>query len=54
MCPDLAYDMENRIEDRMKMMPKPISYFQVSSPTDETSIYERVKLLDENCKNSSK
>jgi hypothetical protein len=49
-CPDLAYDMENRIEDRMKMMPKPISYFQVSSPTDETSIYERVKLLDENLK----
>lgn len=50
LCPDLAYDMENRIEDRMKMMPKPISYFQVSSPTDETSIYERVKLLDENLK----
>ncbi len=49
-CPDLAYDMENRIEDRMKMMPKPISYFQVSSPTDEKSIYEKVKLLDENLK----
>lgn len=50
LCPDLAYDMENRIEDRMRMMPKPISYFQVSSPTDETSIYEKVKLLDENLK----
>ena len=49
-CPELAYDMENRIEDRMTMMSKPISYFQVSSPTDEKSIYEKVKLLDENLK----
>lgn len=49
-CPDLAYDMENRIEDRLTMMSKPISYFQVSSPTDEKSIYEKVKLLDENLK----
>jgi predicted alpha/beta superfamily hydrolase len=49
-CPDLAYNMENRIEDRLKMSTKPISYFQVSSPTDEKSIYERVKLLDENLK----
>lgn len=50
LCPDLAYDMENRIEDRLAMMPKSISYFQVSSPTDERSIYEKVKLLDENLK----
>lgn len=47
LCPDFAFEMENRIEDRMKAMSKPISYFQVSSITDETTIYQRVKSLDE-------
>lgn len=48
LCPDLAYEMENRLSDRLEIMKKPISYFQATSPADETSIYQRVKILDEN------
>lgn len=50
LCPDLAYEMENRLENRLQIMTKPISYFQATSPADEKTIFERVKLLDENLK----
>ena len=50
LCPDLAYEMENRLQQRLEIMKKPISYFQATSPADETSIYQRVNLLDENLK----
>ena len=50
LCPELAYEMEHRIGDRLKMMPKPISYFHAISSADEASLYERAVLLDENAK----
>ena len=50
LCPELAHEMEHRIGDRLKMMPKPISYFQAISSADETSLYERAVVLDENAK----
>lgn len=48
LCPDLAPDMENRIQSRLEVMKKPISYFQATASSDEKSIYENVLLLDEN------
>lgn len=47
LCPELAFEMETRVANRLKMMTKPISYFHATSSTDETSIYEQTVLLDE-------
>lgn len=51
LCPEMAFEMEFRIADRLKMMPKPISYFHAISSADETTLYERAVVLDENAKN---
>lgn len=50
LCPELAFDMPARIANRLKMMPKPISYFHATSSADETTLYEEAVLLDENAK----
>jgi predicted alpha/beta superfamily hydrolase len=50
LSPELAFEMETRVADRLKMMTKPISYFQATSSADEKSLYEKAVLLDENLK----
>ena len=53
LSPEFAFDMENRISDRLNIITKPISYFQVSSSSDDKAIFEKVQLLDQKLKTIS-
>jgi hypothetical protein len=48
LCPEFAFDMENRIADQLSVLKKPVSYFQATSNADENSIIENITLLDKN------
>ncbi|WP_338409052.1 alpha/beta hydrolase-fold protein [uncultured Flavobacterium sp.] len=53
LCPEFAFEMENRISERLNVIQKPVSYFQTTSQTDEASIYEKVSQLDKRLKTST-
>ncbi len=47
LCPELPYEMEYRVPERLAVISKPISYFQASASSDSKEIFEAANLLDE-------
>lgn len=50
LCPELPFEMEYRIPERLSVIKKPISYFQASSSSDSKEIFEGANILDEGIK----